>query len=154
MQMASIIDPLVYADRLTMPKLVIDAGGDEFFMVCLFCLPSKHLHSPLCHSIHAARRQPLLVPPDAGRDAPCDGAGMHDCAESPHSTHMTLCWMQDAEHSMATGVVEVVQTATSFIEGVLTKSPRPSMSWDYVNGTTSGSLTLYTSEPPLKVHIQ
>ncbi len=67
---------------------------------------------------------------------------------------MTLCWMQDAEHSMATGVVEVVQTATSFIEGVLTKSPRPSMSWDYVNGTTSGSLTLYTSEPPLKVSIQ
>jgi PhoPQ-activated pathogenicity-related protein len=33
LQMANIIDPLVYKDRLTMPKLVIDAGGDEFFML-------------------------------------------------------------------------------------------------------------------------
>ncbi len=32
MQMAGIIDPFVYRERLTMPKLVIDAGGDEFFM--------------------------------------------------------------------------------------------------------------------------
>ena len=31
-----VIDPLVYASRYTMPKLVIDAGGDEFFMVCLY----------------------------------------------------------------------------------------------------------------------
>jgi PhoPQ-activated pathogenicity-related protein len=38
--MTAIIDPLVYADRLTMPKLIIDAGGDEFFMV--------HLQSPKC----------------------------------------------------------------------------------------------------------
>ena len=31
--MAGIIDPYVYRERLTMPKLVIDAGGDEFFML-------------------------------------------------------------------------------------------------------------------------
>lgn len=31
--MADIIDPLSYVDRLTMPKLVIDSTGDEFFMV-------------------------------------------------------------------------------------------------------------------------
>ena len=31
--MFSIIDPLVYRERLLMPKLVIDASGDEFFML-------------------------------------------------------------------------------------------------------------------------
>ena len=30
-KMAEIIDPLSYKDRLTMPKLVISATGDEFF---------------------------------------------------------------------------------------------------------------------------
>jgi PhoPQ-activated pathogenicity-related protein len=31
--MADIIDPYNYRDRLTMPKLVVDSGGDEFFML-------------------------------------------------------------------------------------------------------------------------
>ncbi|CAK8676928.1 unnamed protein product [Clavelina lepadiformis] len=30
--MAAIIDPLSYADRLTMPKMVFSTGGDEFFL--------------------------------------------------------------------------------------------------------------------------
>jgi hypothetical protein len=30
--LANVIDPLVYKENLTMPKLVIDATGDEFFM--------------------------------------------------------------------------------------------------------------------------
>jgi len=30
--MASIIDPLVYADRYTFPKMVVDSSGDEFFL--------------------------------------------------------------------------------------------------------------------------
>ena len=29
--MADVIDPFVYRERLTMPKLVVDATGDEFF---------------------------------------------------------------------------------------------------------------------------
>jgi PhoPQ-activated pathogenicity-related protein len=33
--MTAIIDPLSYKDRLTMPKLVVDSTGDEFFMVCV-----------------------------------------------------------------------------------------------------------------------
>jgi len=31
-KMMSIVDPLVYADRLKMPKLVVSASGDEFFL--------------------------------------------------------------------------------------------------------------------------
>lgn len=31
--LANIVDPYVYRKRLTMPKLVIDSTGDEFFMV-------------------------------------------------------------------------------------------------------------------------
>lgn len=30
--MASIVDPWTYKDRLTMPKLVLCAAGDEFFL--------------------------------------------------------------------------------------------------------------------------
>jgi PhoPQ-activated pathogenicity-related protein len=33
-QMTDIVDPFSYRDRLTMPKLVVDSTGDEFFMVC------------------------------------------------------------------------------------------------------------------------
>lgn len=29
--MANVVDPYVYRERLTMPKLVMDSGGDEFF---------------------------------------------------------------------------------------------------------------------------
>lgn len=32
-QLADVVDPYVYRERLTMPKLVIDSGGDEFFQV-------------------------------------------------------------------------------------------------------------------------
>jgi PhoPQ-activated pathogenicity-related protein len=43
--LANVIDPLVYKENLTMPKLVIDATGDEFFMpgqACvLFGCPSR-----------------------------------------------------------------------------------------------------------------
>lgn len=31
-KMADIVDPISYKDRLTMPKLIIDSGGDEFFL--------------------------------------------------------------------------------------------------------------------------
>ena len=30
--LSSIIDPYAYRERLTMPKMVVNAGGDEFFM--------------------------------------------------------------------------------------------------------------------------
>ncbi|XP_070580927.1 autocrine proliferation repressor protein A-like [Ptychodera flava] len=31
-KMADIVDPLAYKDRLTMPKMIISTGGDEFFL--------------------------------------------------------------------------------------------------------------------------
>jgi PhoPQ-activated pathogenicity-related protein len=35
--MTAIIDPINYVDRYTMPTLVIDSTGDEFFMVRMRC---------------------------------------------------------------------------------------------------------------------
>ena len=60
---------------------------------------------------------------------------------------------QDAEHSLATGIVEVDQGVTAFILGVLTNTPRPTMTWDWYNGTTFGNLTVYTSEAPIYVSV-
>ena len=39
--LASVIDPLVYKENLTMPKLVIDATGDEFFMPGTCCVQCR-----------------------------------------------------------------------------------------------------------------
>ncbi len=84
-QMMTIIDPLVYVDRYEgIPKLVIDAGGDEFFlpddeaywwtsmtepkhMLQVFgsllpaCLPACLLLSPLLHQIKSNEIKCLFV---------------------------------------------------------------------------------------------
>jgi len=110
--MADIIDPYVYRSRLTMPKLVIDADGDEFFM-----LDDNHY--------------------------------WWDNMQG----EMHLLMVQNAEHSEATGLPWVSQSATSFIWAILNNQPRPTMTWEWYNGTTYGNLTLNTSEQPLYVHV-
>ena len=112
--MASIIDPVVYASRLTMPKLVIDAGGDEFFM-----LDDNHF--------------------------------WYNQMAATGETHLLM--VQDAEHSMATGLEVVLPAATAFTYAVLTGTPRPTMTWEWYNGTEYGNITLYTSELPLQVNV-
>lgn len=111
-QMFGVVDPYVYRSRLTMPKLVVDAGGDEFFM-------------------------------------PDDNHYWWD--EMPGEKH--ILFIQDAEHSLATGIQEIIPSVAAFVWGVLNNSPRPSMTWDWYNGTEYGNLTVYTSEQPLKVTV-
>jgi len=86
--MMSIIDPLVYADRLTMPKLVVDAGGDEFF------LPDDNLW------------------------------WWQNMSDPKH-----LLMIANAEHSLATGIIPALDSASAFMRGFLEKISPPVFSW-------------------------
>jgi len=87
-QMFDIIDPYVYRDRYTFPKLVIDAGGDEFF------LPDDEVY------------------------------WWSDMVEPKYFLEV-----QNAEHSLATGIIEVLGAVTAFANGVLDDAPLPRFNW-------------------------
>jgi len=109
--MMDIIDPLVYADRLTMPKLVVDAGGDEFF------LPDDNLY------------------------------WWSNMSEPKH-----LLMVANAEHSLATGIVSILDSASAFFRGYLEKAAIPTFTWSIDPNT--GDITVVnpsTQTPPTKV---
>jgi len=112
--MTAIIDPINYKDRLTMPKLVIDSTGDEFFM------PDDNYYW---------WNQSL-----------------------PGELHLLM--VHNAEHSMVTGLPEVVQGASSFMNGILNQKARPSMTWTMDVDATGGSTTVITSETPTKIIVR
>jgi PhoPQ-activated pathogenicity-related protein len=87
-QMFDIIDPYVYRDRYTFPKMVVDAGGDEFF------LPDDEIY------------------------------WWKDMTSPKYFLEV-----QNAEHSLATGILEVLPAITAFANGVLDGSPMPSFNW-------------------------
>eukprot|EP01147_Barroeca_monosierra_P005306 gene5306-7078_t len=112
-KMAAIIDPISYKDRLTMPKLVIDSTGDEFFM---------------------------------------NDDNWFWWGELKGETHLLM--VHNAEHSLATNLVEVIEGISSFTHDVLADVPRPSMTWNMTNSTTGGSIVLETSEEPSRVTVR
>jgi PhoPQ-activated pathogenicity-related protein len=77
-QLMQIVDPYFYLHRLTMPKLAINAVGDEFQM------------------------------PDDQRHWAHDAPGM-----------MQTLMVKNAEHSLATGMFEVLDAAAAFVSGIL-----------------------------------
>eukprot|EP00055_Hartaetosiga_balthica_P018470 m.134444 g.134444 ORF g.134444 m.134444 type:complete len:504 (+) comp9605_c0_seq1:141-1652(+) len=111
--MAAIIDPLSYADRLTMPKLVIDSTGDEFFM---------------------------------------NDDNWFWWGDLPGETHLLI--VHNAEHSLATGLVEVIEGISAFAHSVVADFPRPHMTWNMTQNSTGGSILLETSEEPEKVIVR
>ncbi|EGD73818.1 AprA [Salpingoeca rosetta] len=112
-KMTAIIDPLSYADRLTMPKLVIDSTGDEFFM---------------------------------------NDDNWFWWGKLKGETHLLM--VHNAEHSLATNLVEVIEGISSFAHDVLADKPRPSMTWTMSNSSTGGSIKLTTSEKPSRVTVR
>lgn len=112
-KMAAIIDPLAYKDRLTMPKLVIDSTGDEFFMMD-------------------------------------DNWFWWD--KMVGETHLLM--VHNAEHSLATNLVEVIEGISSFAHDVLADTARPTMTWEMTNSSTGGAIHLETSEEPTRVTVR
>ena len=106
--MAAVVDPISYVDTLTMPKLVITATGDEFFM-------------------------------------PDDNWYWWD--ELKAEKHMLM--IENAEHSMATGVLTLAKGVSGFINSLIFNTPRPDFAWTI--DSTSGRLTLTAKDKPAKV---
>jgi len=95
------VDPFFYRDRLTMPKLVVNAAMDEF--------------------------------------------------QQPDDTHYWWDKMPDpkrfmlipnAEHSLATGILEAVPGIGAFANSLLTKEPMPEFTWDISEETGAITATL------------
>jgi PhoPQ-activated pathogenicity-related protein len=101
-QMMDIIDPIAYKDRLTMPKMIVNAGGDEFFL-------------------------------------PDDQRFWWD--EMPNEKNLLM--VPNAEHSLATGIVEIIPAVQAFVQGVLQGVPRPVFDW--VHDDDAGTITVTQS---------
>lgn len=98
-----IVDPFAYPEKLAgIPKLVVNAGNDEFF------LPDD---TRFWWDVLPEPKQFLMVP--------------------------------NAEHSQATGVLEILPAVGIWFETILDKTPQPDFQWsiDNVTGEITANLT-------------
>lgn len=95
-----------------MPKLVVDAGGDEFFQ-------------------------------------PDDNWLWWD----DMSGELHLLMLQDAEHSLATAIPEVIKSVSAFALAVMSDRPRPTLTWTMQRSNTSGTTVATCSEQPVEVRV-
>jgi PhoPQ-activated pathogenicity-related protein len=105
-----IMDPYFYLDRLTMPKLAVNAVGDEFQM------------------------------PDDQRHWGHDTVGP-----------MHFAMIKNADHTLATGIEEVLDSVSAFGAAVARDAVVPTVDWSIDNAT--GEITVVTSAPPTSVDI-
>lgn len=108
-----IVDPIMYVDRYEgMPKIICDAGMDEFFL------------------------------PD---DQTFWWSDMTD------PKHMLM--VPNAEHSLATGILEILPAVASFMGDVVAGKQKeiPTYTWEINNST--GEITVVTSAVPKSVHV-
>jgi len=107
--LANVVDPLMYKAQLTMPKLVIDATGDEFFM------------------------------PD------------DDYFWWGNLTGDTYRLMaQNAEHSEATGIFELLNGVHGFYDSLILGQSRPSLDWTIGD---DGTIAATTNKQPKAVKL-
>lgn len=97
------VDPFFYKDRLTMPKLVVNAGMDEF-------------------------------------QQPDDTHYWWD--EMPEPKHFMM--IPNAEHSLATGILEAVPGIGAFVNALLHNEPVPEFTWEI--SETTGDITATLNE--------
>merc|ERR1712130_971248 len=108
--LVNIVDPIAYADRYTMPKLVCNAGGDEFF------LPDD------THYWWSQMPEPkkfLMIP--------------------------------NAEHSMATGILELLPAVGAWVLLNLHQQPVPKFNWHI--DQHNGEITVTTKTKPKHVYM-
>jgi len=105
-KMAAIVDPFTYMSRFTMPKLVVNAGGDEFFL-------------------------------------PDDDHWWW--TQMPEPKNRLL--VENAEHSLATGLQEVLPACVSFVNAVLQEMEVPEMQWTIDPTSGDITVTLDSSQP-------
>jgi len=106
----SVVDPASYIERYTMPKLIIDATGDEFFMM--------------------------------DDDQPW-------WSDMPNPKARLM--IQNAEHSLATGLFEVLDSVISFIGAVVEGDTMPVQTWTV--SEDGATITMTTDTAPEKVRM-
>jgi PhoPQ-activated pathogenicity-related protein len=109
-QLGTVMDVINYKQFLNIPKLVIDACGDEFFLL------------------------------DDDRQW---------WGELPGKTWRLM--VQNAEHSLLTGLLPVLDSVAGFIEGIMKDSFIPEFFWDIDQET--GAITIKTYYPPKEVTV-
>lgn len=104
----AIVDPAAYIQRFTMPKMAVDATGDEFFMIT-------------------------------------DDAAWWDAMPEPKARMM----IQNAEHSLATGVFEVLDGVVAWANAIVHQETVPHMNW--TTSADGATITVTTDTAPSKV---
>eukprot|EP00944_MAST-04C_sp_MAST-4C-sp1_P016170 g16170.t1 len=107
-----VLDPLNYKEWLRVPKLVVDATGDEFFM------------------------------PDD------DWFWWKDMSDGSAGEIYRLM-VDNAEHSFATGVYELVTGVAPFYQSILRGTPRPKFYWTLNHD--EGTIDLVSETNPVRV---
>ena len=105
-----IVDPYWYSDRLTMPKMIVNSGMDEFFL------------------------------PDDTRWWWDDMAG---------EKHFLM--VPNAEHSEATGVLELLPAITTFYNAVANHRVRPEFDWVISPSGNEIAVNIKTTPPGYKL---
>eukprot|EP01119_Soliformovum_irregulare_P004573 TRINITY_DN1562_c0_g1_i1.p1 TRINITY_DN1562_c0_g1~~TRINITY_DN1562_c0_g1_i1.p1 ORF type:complete len:479 (+),score=101.12 TRINITY_DN1562_c0_g1_i1:47-1483(+) len=108
--LADIVDPWTYRDRLTMPKLILTAAGDEFF------LP----------------------------DSPQFFMG-----GLPGENMLTV--IPDAEHSLATALLDVGETISTYHHMIVRDIKRPKYTYQIIRSNTTASIVVTSNIQPAKV---
>jgi hypothetical protein len=105
-ELQKVIDPFFYLDRLTMPKLIVNAVLDEFMQ------PGMLLRR---FYYHMSRR--ILYADDTH----------YWWNDMPEPKHFLMT--PNAEHSEATGLLEVVPAVTAWIDSLLKQQTVPTFNW-------------------------
>jgi len=110
LDMAAIVDPWSYRTRLTMPKLIMTATGDEFFL------------------------------PDSPQ---------FFMNSLPGEKFLTI--IPDAEHSLATALLDVADSINAFYHLIITNTPRPRYTYQIIKGNTTASIVVTVKDQPTAV---
>ena len=118
--LAAVIDPLAYSVNLTMPKLVVDATGDEFFQVSYAGCGSWLALAACCTEFLSTRgvlkSTSCCAPPEPQVQ---DDHFWWDALPAPKYRMM----VDNAEHSMATGALYLITGV--FMWMIMKHTPSP-----------------------------
>jgi hypothetical protein len=135
-----------------MPKLIVDATGDEFFREFedgLKCWPKMESPTsfPMLIDPLPASRFPFPIFPHPLIAEPQDDDFWWGQLPGENLRMM----VDNAEHSMATGALYLITGAEVWYKALLDGTPRPVFDWTRSNVTNSISVNVYGTNQPVKV---
>eukprot|EP00057_Strongylocentrotus_purpuratus_P015135 XP_011669609.1 PREDICTED: autocrine proliferation repressor protein A [Strongylocentrotus purpuratus] len=182
-KMADIIDPLAYADRLTMPKLIITAGSDEFFLpddsyYYFDLIPEPKFLRITPNGEHSLLPFPFLLPLSPLVDAfffitsYADRLTMPKLIITAGSDEFFLPddsyyyfdlipepkflrITPNGEHSLTLHHVELLTVMTSFMRTLTEPDEwtQPKMTWKRYENSTHGIIELNSDPPPFRIEV-